>query len=575
MADTTNTGLNSSTASLRINDEGFRDYAISVGSNDLVEVAEGLENLVRNVSGASNDPMNPSTPKAYTEFVAIPDKVNGRLVLVPGLSGAGSSVEVASGNGNSFASTARIGTASLGVGAIQRVGTHSTDLAIEDLNIVAPDGSNLLFGRTDADLTFVGNTVTVVLNNTPGSGVSSPGYIWIDNGNKAFVGDQAAVANALDGAITNLAGGNPIVIVGDSDGDGTLTGNNPGAGTLDASQSVPLMGTTGATVSFSWTATGTTPATITGGQSSPVLSFNTSTAGSYTFDLVVTVLDSSGNPVVTSETDGFGRLRRTITFVVEDIAPVALAGPDLSVLASSVQLDGSNSFDPNGGTASVGYIWSATDQNNTLLSPTVFDNNGISNPIFAPGNSGVFTLTLTVFKLSDPTSQASDTVQVVVNNPGNLLPVALAGQDQIVRVLSEVTMDAGASVDPEGLTLIYQWTVVSSPEPVVLSSFTAVRPTFRPAVAGSYVFRLQVAEGSTQSPPDTITIYVIDDGTGTGRVGPAAVPLALGLRRSVFMTTAPAALTTSPPSLVFADGISRPTPATTPSPRRSQASTRS
>ncbi|MBL4844075.1 MAG: hypothetical protein JKY65_01000, partial [Planctomycetes bacterium] len=552
-----NTGLNGTTATLRINDEEFRDYAIVAGSEDISEIAKALENKVRDVSVVDNDPMNPAHTKAYTEFCAVPDAANGRLVLIPGLTGLGSEIEVASGDGNTFASTAGLGTASLGVGAIERVGTDSTDIAIEDLNILAPDGTNLLFGQTDADLTIVGGAATIVLTNTPNSGVSTPGFIWIDNGNQAFVGDRAGISNIFPSAITNLAGGSPIVILGDTDGDGTVSGNNPGPGVLDASQSVPLMGTTGNTVTFAWTPTGTNLATITGGQNSSILNFTTTTAGSYTFDLVVTVTDAAGNPVVTAETDGFGRLTKTITFVVVDQSPVALAGPDISVLATFAQLDGSNSFDPNGGVASVGFIWSATNQNNTVLNPSVFDSDSIANPVFTPTTSGVFTITLTVFKLSNPSIQSTDTIQVVINNPANLLPLAQAGQDIVVRVLSEVTLDGGASVDPEGLTLLFQWGVVSSPEPVTLSSFTDVRPTFRPAVPGSYVFRLTVAEGSVQSAPDTVTIYVIDDGTGSGRIGPAAAPLALGLRRSVFMTTTPTSLDTTPPLLVFADNIKR------------------
>jgi WD40 repeat protein len=90
----------------------------------------------------------------------------------------------------------------------------------------------------------------------------------------------------------------------------------------------------------------------------------------------------------------------------------------------------------------------------------------------------------------------------------NHAPYANAGFNQTIQAGTEVTLDGSWSVDIDGDQITYMWTVVSSPEPVVLSDATAEMPTFTPNTAGDYVFELVVNDGVLDSAPDTTVVSV-------------------------------------------------------------------
>ena len=94
------------------------------------------------------------------------------------------------------------------------------------------------------------------------------------------------------------------------------------------------------------------------------------------------------------------------------------------------------------------------------------------------------------------------------NCGGNQAPVSNAGADQTVYVSSLVTLDGSASTDGDGNALTYKWSFVSRPatSTAVLSSTTAVRPTFTVDSPGSYVLQLIVNDGQQDSAADTVTI---------------------------------------------------------------------
>jgi hypothetical protein len=217
---------------------------------------------------------------------------------------------------------------------------------------------------------------------------------------------------------------------------------------------------------------------------------------SLTFEL--TVADSGG-------------LQSSDTTIVNVIwlndAPIADAGPDQNVdEQTTVTLDGSNSFDPDGGIES--YRWKQ------IAGPSI----SLSNPeavqptFLAPnvGPDGVsFTFELTVTDIGG--LQSSDTAIVNVtwlNDP----PTANAGADQTVLEKSTVTLDGSNSSDPDDGIASYRWKQVAGAS-VSFSDPTEDRPTFEaPGFDDSgnrpLIFELIVTDSGGLQSSDSTTVSV-------------------------------------------------------------------
>lgn len=91
-------------------------------------------------------------------------------------------------------------------------------------------------------------------------------------------------------------------------------------------------------------------------------------------------------------------------------------------------------------------------------------------------------------------------------SPADNIPVADAGIDQELDP-TVVTLDGSGSSDPNGDPLTYLWRQVQGPE-VVLSSRTAVRPTFLATHWADYMFELTVSDGKANSLPSEVLVRI-------------------------------------------------------------------
>ena len=196
-------------------------------------------------------------------------------------------------------------------------------------------------------------------------------------------------------------------------------------------------------------------------------------------DRVGNIIDLDGNLRVIGKAIDLGAYESDVI----TRPPVAAAGTDQTVTAAhsgnpandtaTVTLDGSASYDPDGGTI-VSYLWNAVNGSvgyrSTVAKPT------FTLPV------GTYTFTLTVKNNSGVSS--SDTVIVSVLPAPNRAPVANAGADQTVTTTdmsASVTLDGSKSSDPDTDAngrhdpLTYAWTegttlLATGPTPTVTLS---------------------------------------------------------------------------------------------------------
>lgn len=198
-------------------------------------------------------------------------------------------------------------------------------------------------------------------------------------------------------------------------------------------------------------------------------------------------------------------IEQFVVTIAANNAPVADAGTDQNVGGGSgVALDGSGSTDPDGDALT--YSWVQTGGPSVTL-----DDPSSATPNFtAPTSTAsvqALTFELTVTDPSGGSATDSVEIQIAANRP----PIADAGADQgPIDSGQTVTLNGGASSDPDGDGLSYRWTQVSGTS-VPLAGASGATPSFTaPVVNGTedLVFQLIVNDGQADSVADTVTISV-------------------------------------------------------------------
>ena len=214
-------------------------------------------------------------------------------------------------------------------------------------------------------------------------------------------------------------------------------------------------------------------------------------AGAYSAKLVV------NNAGLLSNADSV-----TISAAAGDLAPIANAGPDRTVLpGAGVTLNGSGT-DPDG-QAITTYAWTMTQR--PAKSAALLLNANSATPSFTGDIAGTYKLSLIVGD-GAKTSAAAQVVITVAT--GNITPIANAGPDQNPPTGRVVTLDGNGSADANGNPITYNWRFESMPagSTTTLTNGTTATPTFTPDLVGFYVLALVVNDGLTSSPLDVVVI---------------------------------------------------------------------
>lgn len=176
-------------------------------------------------------------------------------------------------------------------------------------------------------------------------------------------------------------------------------------------------------------------------------------------------------------------------------APVADAGIDqsISVAGEVITLDGSQSYDDNLPTSYLLFDWTCISK--PTGSEAVLNDSTSENPSFIADLRGDYVFSLVVSE-DCPDGKTSE-ISFTTASTNNLEPTAVAAATTSLLIVGEtVQLDGSGSSDPDGDTLVYNWTLVGAPQGsnASLSGVSEESPTLVTDVEGSYTFELTVSD---------------------------------------------------------------------------------
>ena len=288
-------------------------------------------------------------------------------------------------------------------------------------------------------------------------------------------------------------------------------------------------------ITYLWEQIGGSVAVTLSGTTTEQPSFTARGHGDYTFRLTVTdTFNATDNDQV--------------TVTVLNVPPDARPGRDRSLVRDTapdmdVVLDGSASIDANRTVNDddiESYQWEQVIEPGDLTTAGVtleIDQQTPELAVFDTSElpAGIYQFRLTVTDGGeDAAAPGTDTVTVTVNVPGdNIPPTAHAGVNIDQYVNTVVTLSGHESKDTDGDPLTYLWRQVANGAPTLPliggTDYTSVQPKFRPVLPGAYIFELIVNDGTVDSLPDTVEVYMLKPADEF----PIADILVAGVRTSV------------------------------------------
>jgi predicted esterase len=185
--------------------------------------------------------------------------------------------------------------------------------------------------------------------------------------------------------------------------------------------------------------------------------------------------------------------------------PASDAGADMQVQLPdpNIQLDGSDSYDPDGTIAA--YKWEQISGPNTA---TITSALTAATKITGVAE-GVYWFRLTV--TDNDGTKASDAIKITVFAAPipNVVPVANAGSDiEITLPVASAQLDGSKSSDADGTIVSYRWTQISGPVTATIANTTAQKTNVAGLQEGEYTFRLTVKDNDGEETNDNVKVTV-------------------------------------------------------------------
>jgi hypothetical protein len=371
-------------------------------------------------------------------------------------------------------------------GANQTIQLPLNQVTLDGSASAAPSGSINAYNWSQVSGPSAATLTSATAAQTSATSLVTGTYIFqltIQDNNSVYAADSAVIT------VKPLANLIPVANAGTS-----ITVLLPvNAATLDGSKSTDADGSISV---YGWTKISGPNIPGSSGDNTAILSLTGLVAGQYYYQLAVT--DNNGAM-------GYAQVK-IIVVVPPNVSPIASAGPDQTIIApaSSVNLNGSSSYDPDGSIST--YTWvmvsgqgSVTISNGNTAIPAVI---GLSPGVY------IFQLTVTDNSGASSTDQVTITVNPEPTLP-NQPPIANAGYNLVITApANSIVLNGSSSFDPDGTIVYYGWQQVSGPSTAGITNNNTATPTLSGLIVGSYIFQLLVTDNDGATNSDQVTIMV-------------------------------------------------------------------